>query len=149
MTKVRCRTRPSLLPGCCPKRFRHVPSPPVQKRCHRRAMDAKININTSGPKQLTQLSGVAKNLAYSIVSHRERHGFFTHWEELAEVKGFPADAIDRIKQRATLAVPGEAEVGTSPRRLKATHSTRTAKKGAGYSRKIRSTRRSDKLRRSA
>ena len=112
-------------------------------------MDAKININTSGPKQLTQLPGVAKNLAYSIVSHRERHGFFTHWEELAEVKGFPADAINRIKQRATLAVPGEAEVGTSPRRLKATHSTRTAKKGAGYSRKIRSTRRSDKLRRSA
>jgi competence ComEA-like helix-hairpin-helix protein len=91
-------------------------------------MDAKININTSGPKQLTQLPGVAKNLAYSIVSHRERHGSFTHWEELAEVKGFPADAIDRIKQRATLAVPGEVEVGTSPRRLKATHSTRTAKR---------------------
>ena len=70
-------------------------------------MDAKININTSGPKQLTQLSGVAKNLAYSIVSHRERHGFSTHWEELAEVKGFPADAINRIKQRVTLAVPVE------------------------------------------
>ena len=68
-------------------------------------MDAKININTSGPKQLTQLPGVAKNLAYSIVSHRERHAFSTHWEELAEVKGFPADAINRIKQRATLAVP--------------------------------------------
>ena len=40
------------------------------------------------------------------MSHRERHGFFTHWEELAEVKGFPADAINRIKQRVTLAVPG-------------------------------------------
>jgi competence ComEA-like helix-hairpin-helix protein len=112
-------------------------------------MDAKININTSGPKQLTQLPGIAKDLAYSIVSHRERHGFFTHWEELAEVKGFPADAIERIKQRATLAVSGEVEEGTSPRRPKATHSARVAKKPAGYSRKIRRTRRSDRLKRSA
>ena len=80
---------------------------------------------------------------------QKRHGFFNHLEALAEVKGFPAAAINRIKQRVTLAVPGEVEVGTSPRRLKATHSTRTAKKGAGYSRKIRSTTRSDKLRRSA
>ena len=109
-------------------------------------MDPKININTSGPKQLTQLPRVAKNLAYSIVSHRERHGLFTHWEELAEVKGFPADAIDAIKARATLVVPGEVEEGTSPRRLKAR--PKDAKKPAGYTRKIR-TRRSSRMKRSA
>ena len=89
MTKVRCRTRPSLLPGCCPKRFRHVPSPPVQKLCHRRAVDAKININTSGPKQLTQLPGVAKNLAYSIVSHRERHASSLIGRSWPKSKVFP------------------------------------------------------------
>lgn len=64
-------------------------------------MESRININTAGPKELTQLPGV---VAYNIVSHRERHGVFTHFEELAEVKGFPASALDRIKQHATLAV---------------------------------------------
>ena len=83
-------------------------------------MEPKININTAGPKELTQLPGVAKNLAYSIVNHRERHGFFTHFEELAEVKGLPAAALDRIRQRATLAVLGEVEEGTSPRRPRQT-----------------------------
>jgi competence ComEA-like helix-hairpin-helix protein len=112
-------------------------------------MDTKININTSGAKQLTQLPGVAKNLAYSIVSHRERHGLFTHWEELAEVKGFPADAIDAIKARATLAVPGEVEEGTSPRRLKARPAAKDAKKPTGYTRKIRTTRRSERMKHSA
>src|ERR1700758_5623627 len=63
---------------------------------------SKININTAGTKQLTQLPGIAKNVVYRIVNHRSRHGFFTHWTELLEVKEFPADALDRIKQRATL-----------------------------------------------
>jgi competence ComEA-like helix-hairpin-helix protein len=60
----------------------------------------KISINTASTKELTQLPGIAKNLAYRIVNHRNRHGFFTHWEELIEVKEFPAEALDRIKQRA-------------------------------------------------
>jgi competence ComEA-like helix-hairpin-helix protein len=61
---------------------------------------SKISINTASTKELTQLPGIAKNLAYRIVNHRNRHGFFTHWEELIEVKEFPAEALDRIKQRA-------------------------------------------------
>jgi competence ComEA-like helix-hairpin-helix protein len=122
---------------------------PARECCHQTGMDTKININTSGAKQLTQLPGVAKNLAYSIVSHRERHGLFTHWEELAEVKGFPADAIDAIKARATLAVPGEVEEGTSPRRLKARPAAKDAKKPTGYTRKIRTTRRSERMKHSA
>jgi competence ComEA-like helix-hairpin-helix protein len=60
----------------------------------------KISINTASTKELTQLPGIAKNLAYRIVNHRNRHGFFTHWEELIEVKEFPAEALDRIKQGA-------------------------------------------------
>lgn len=47
-----------------------------------------ININTANAKRLTQLPGIAKNVAYRIVNHRKRHGYFTHWEELLEVKRF-------------------------------------------------------------
>ncbi len=61
-----------------------------------------VNLNTSNAKQLTQLPGVAKNVAYNIVNHRKRHGYFTHWEELLEVKEFPAEALDELKKRATL-----------------------------------------------
>src|SRR5689334_14000077 len=61
-----------------------------------------INLNTASAKELTQLPGVAKNVAYNIVSHRKRHGYFTHWQELLEVKEFPAEALNRLKERATL-----------------------------------------------
>src|SRR5947209_16243752 len=65
----------------------------------------KISLNTATPKQLTQLPGIAKDTAYRLVNHRKRHGFFTHWEELAEIREFPAEKIDQIKQRATLKCP--------------------------------------------
>jgi len=68
-------------------------------------MPAKINVNTASPKELTQLPGIAKNMAYRIVNHRDRDGFFTHWEELTEVKEFPVDALEEIKARATLEMP--------------------------------------------
>ena len=72
---------------------------------------SKISINTADTKELTQLPGIAKNLAYRIVNHRNRHGFFTHWEELTEVKEFPVEALDRIKQRATLECPADVKEG--------------------------------------
>jgi hypothetical protein len=90
-----------------------------------------------------------QELAYSIVSHRERHGLFTHCEELAEVKGFPADAIDAIKARVTLVAPGEVEEGTSAKRLKARPAAKDAKKPTCYTRKIRMTRRSSRMKHSA
>lgn len=68
-------------------------------------MITSININTANAKELTQLPGIAKNLAYRIVNHRHRHGSFTHWEELLEVKEFPADALDKIKLRANILPP--------------------------------------------
>ncbi len=68
-----------------------------------------ININTAAPKELTQLPGIAKNLAYRIVRHRARHGYFTQWEELTEVKEFPLDALDDIKRRATLEMPPDVK----------------------------------------
>jgi competence ComEA-like helix-hairpin-helix protein len=103
---------------------------------------AKIDINTAEAKQLTQLPGVAKNLAYNIVNHRKRHGWFTNWEELKEVKGFPADKLKEVKAAAVLTVPdGE---GAGPRHLRS-HLKEIKKKPSGYSKAIRATRMSDRL----
>jgi competence ComEA-like helix-hairpin-helix protein len=113
-------------------------------------MSAKININTVAAKDLTQLPGIAKNLAYRIVSHRSRHGYFTHWEELLEVKDFPADALEKLKQRATISPPqGILKEDFGPRRLKASHLERSSKKTKGYTKAIRGTRAADRLKPSA
>jgi competence ComEA-like helix-hairpin-helix protein len=113
-------------------------------------MSASININTANAKELTQLPGIAKNLAYRIVNHRNRHGFFTHWEELLEVKEFPADALDKIKQRANILPPaGILKEEFGPRRVKAEHIEKVKKKPKGYTKAIRATRSSDRLKPSA
>jgi competence ComEA-like helix-hairpin-helix protein len=113
-------------------------------------MAGEININTAAAKELTQLPGIAKNLAYRIVSHRKRHGYFTHWEELLEVKEFPQDALEKIKQRAKLLPPeGVPKEEFGPRRIKKQHLEREAKKPKGYTKAIRSTRSADRMKRSA
>ena len=111
-------------------------------------MADKININTAPPKQLTQLPGIAKNIAYRLASHRKRHGDFTHWEELLAVKDFPANSLEAIKGRATLEVPGVRREDFGPRRLKLAHLNRRAKKPRGYTKALRATRSSDRLKRS-
>ena len=113
-------------------------------------MAGEININTAAAKELTQLPGIAKNIAYRIVSHRKRHGYFTHWEELLEVKEFPQQALNKIKQRAKLLPPpGVLQEEFGPRRIKKGHLEREAKKTKGYTKAIRSTRSPDRMKRSA
>lgn len=113
-------------------------------------MPALININTAPAKELTQLPGIAKNLAYRIVNHRKRHGYFSHWEELLEVKEFPEDALEAIKKRASLLpIPGVLKEELGPRRVKKQHLEREAKKPKGYTKAIRSTRTPDRLKPSA
>ena len=109
-----------------------------------------INVNTATAKELTQLPGVSKNVAYNIVNHRKRHGYFTHWEKLLEVKDFRADALDELKLRATLLpIEGVRPEEFGPRRIKPGHTERAAKKPKGYTKAIRSTRSPDRLKRSA
>ena len=109
-----------------------------------------INLNTASAKELTQLPGVAKNVAYNIVSHRRRHGYFTHWEELLEAKEFPVEALDRLKERATLLpIAGVRPEEFGPRRIKAEHLVREAKKPRGYTKAIRSTRSPDRMKRAS
>lgn len=111
-----------------------------------------MDLNNASAKTLTQLPGVAKNLAYSIVNHRKRHGYFTRWEELLEVKGFPEDALPRIRERAVLGAPRDLPRGeefSRKRRVKASEIDRVKKKPRGYSKAIRSTRRADRQKPSA
>jgi competence ComEA-like helix-hairpin-helix protein len=113
-------------------------------------MATLININTANPKDLTQLPGIAKNLAYRIVSHRKRHGYFTHWEELLEVRDFSEDSLDELKNRATIDPPeGILKEEFGPRRLKPGQIERVSKKTKGYTKAIRSTRTPDRLKRPA
>jgi Helix-hairpin-helix motif len=113
-------------------------------------MTSTISINTATVKELTQLPGIAKNLAYRLVNHRNRHGYFTHWEELLEVKEFPAGALDQIKQRANISPPaGILKEEFGPRRIKVGQIERIAKKPKGYTKAIRTTRSSDRLKPSA
>ncbi len=113
-------------------------------------MAAIINLNTASAKELTQLPGVGKNVAYNIVNHRKRHGYFTHWEELLGVKEFPERALEELKKRATLfPIDGVRPEEFGPRRIKPEHLQRKAKKPKGYTKALRSTRSTDRLKHSA
>jgi hypothetical protein len=111
-------------------------------------MPEKIDINSASVGELTQLPGVAKNMSYNIINHRIRHGFFTAFEELAEVKDFPVHRLDEIRERAELIQPSEGrptETVPVPRRLKKEHISEVSKQNRGYTKAMRSTRRPDRL----
>lgn len=111
-------------------------------------MAEKIDINSAPASELTQLPGIAKNVAYNIVNHRTRHGFFVTWDEFAEVKDFPVHRLEEIRERAVLTQPAEnrpTETVPAPRRLKHEHVPEVRKQNKGYTKAMRSTRRPDRL----
>jgi len=108
-----------------------------------------IDLNTAGVKELTQLPGVSKDIAYNIVNHRNRHGYFTAWEELLEVKGFPEKKLAWLKERAILGHPKDEPGAFAPPRHLQAHLAEEPKKPKGYTRAIRGTRRADRLRQAA
>lgn len=67
-------------------------------------LDNRIDLNNAGVRLLTQLPGVAKNVAYSIVSYRTLHGGFSDWEDLKKIRPLAQDqeTLDAIKTRAFL-----------------------------------------------
>ncbi|MGH9602417.1 MAG: ComEA family DNA-binding protein [Terriglobales bacterium] len=68
------------------------------------ALDDKIDLNNAGVALLTQLPGVAKNVAYAIVNYRTAHGGFRRWEDLRKLPslGKSRRNLDAIKARAFL-----------------------------------------------
>src|SRR5262249_40361944 len=102
----------------------------------------RIDINSARVGELTQLPGIAKNTAYKIINHRQRHGLFTYWEELAEEKGFPTEKLGEIQSLAQLGLPADVR----PRRsVKRAHLERVQKKTRGYTRAMRAERRPAKV----
>jgi hypothetical protein len=107
-----------------------------------------VDLNTAPVTEMTQLPGIAKNVAYNIVNHRKRHGFFTAWEELTEVKEFPSKRLTEIKARAVLSSPDGPDTSAPPRHPKS-HLAEEQKKPKGYTRALRSSRRTEKFREGA
>lgn len=105
-------------------------------------MADRVDLNTAPVKQMTQLPGISKDLAYRIAEHRTQHGWFTTWEELLAVKGFPAKRLEEIRKRSFLSCPedrpGQTQTEcTPPRHVK--EEKIQQHQDRGYTRKLRST----------
>src|SRR5581483_6473253 len=71
-----------------------------------------IDLNSASVGTLTQLPGIAKNMAYRIVDYRDKHGPFSSWEELERIKEFPTERLEEIKLRAVLGPTGDRRAVT-------------------------------------
>nr|WP_281258116.1 ComEA family DNA-binding protein [Zobellella taiwanensis] len=54
-----------------------------------------ININTAGPEQLAQLTGIGPAKAAAIVEYRETNGPFATIDDLAKVKGIGESTVEK------------------------------------------------------
>jgi len=54
-----------------------------------------VDVNSASPALLGYVSGVNKNLADSIVKHRDEHGAFASREALKDIKGFGQKAFEQ------------------------------------------------------
>ena len=60
---------------------------------------ASLNVNKASAEELQSALGLSKAEANSIVQHREQHGNFKSWQEVASVQGVPADKIEQNQKR--------------------------------------------------
>ncbi len=61
-----------------------------------------LNINEAGVLPLSEVPYFNYELAREIVNYRDLHEGITSFEELAKIKGFPSDKIERIQLYLTL-----------------------------------------------
>lgn len=57
----------------------------------------KININTAGAAELTQVTGIGPKTAENIIAYRKKHGKFKNIQELQNVKGIGEKTLKKIK----------------------------------------------------
>ena len=67
------------------------------------ADDGKIDINTAGKEELTQLHRIGPKTADAIIEYRQKTPFKSI-EEIMEVKGIGQKTFDDIKDRITVGV---------------------------------------------
>jgi competence protein ComEA len=63
------------------------------------AVDAPVNINTAGVKQLMTLEGIGQKVAERIVEYRTAHGPFKKPDEIRKVQGVGASLWERNRER--------------------------------------------------
>ena len=61
-----------------------------------------VNINVAEPAQLELLPGIGPSRARSIVEYRKEHGPFAKVDDLEQVSGIGARALERIRPHCTL-----------------------------------------------
>ena len=60
--------------------------------------DGKININTASVEELMTISGIGEAKAKSIVSYREKHGYFRTIDSIMEVSGIGQSLFEQIRE---------------------------------------------------
>jgi len=63
---------------------------------------AKININSAGVEELTDLPGIGPAYAQRIVDYRKEYGPFKSIEDLLNVRGIGDRTFDKIRDRITI-----------------------------------------------
>lgn len=67
-----------------------------------------VNLNSATAEELALLPGVGPSKAAAIIRYRTEHGAFKRVDDLAEVKGFGAKALEKL--RPHLAIEGKTTV---------------------------------------
>lgn len=62
----------------------------------------KININTAGAQELTELPGVGESTANKIIAYRKENGKFETIEDLKNVPGIGNSKFDNLKEMITV-----------------------------------------------
>jgi competence protein ComEA len=63
---------------------------------------APLNINSATVQQLDSLPGVGRVKAAAILRYRDEHGPFSAVEQLGQVPGFGAAAVEKLRDRLTI-----------------------------------------------
>ena len=61
------------------------------------ASENKIDINTAGVEQLSNLQGIGPAIAQRIIDYREANGNFMSIDEITNVRGIGAILFEKIK----------------------------------------------------
>jgi competence protein ComEA len=61
-----------------------------------------VNVNTATVTELERLPGIGESKARAIVAHRTDHGSYQQVEDLLDVKGIGAAALDRIREQVVI-----------------------------------------------
>lgn len=62
----------------------------------------KINLNTAGVEELTQIPGIGESRAQAIIEYREQNGAFGSIEDIMKIPGIKQATFDKMKDRITV-----------------------------------------------